>query len=61
MYIINFSVEELKKSLKDFSSFKDIDYDETFEAVLKNEYDIMKKALEKRIKELEAELKSQRL
>lgn len=61
--LINLQKEEiieLKKALREFTSFKYDDYDDTYEAVLKAEFDRMKVAYEARINKIQQEMEIQR-
>ncbi|CAI2361211.1 unnamed protein product [Moneuplotes crassus] len=53
-------IKSLKNTLREFTSFKYDDLDDTYEAALKSEFDRMKVAFEARIRKLQSELESQR-
>ena len=61
--LINLQKEEiiaLKNTLREFTTFKYDEYDETYEAVLKAEFDRMKAAYEKRINTMQNEMEQLR-
>jgi hypothetical protein len=51
---------DLKSALRGMTSMQGGDPDETYEAVLKDEFERMKRAFEKRIKGLQEDMKIQR-
>lgn len=53
-------INELKSTLREFTTFKYDDYDDTYEAVLKGEFERMKNAFQTRIDKMQAEMESQR-
>uniref|UniRef100_A0A7S3KB07 Uncharacterized protein n=1 Tax=Euplotes crassus TaxID=5936 RepID=A0A7S3KB07_EUPCR len=53
-------IQALKATLRGFTSSKDEDFDDTYEAVLKSEFDRMKAAFESRIAKLQEEMEVQR-
>ena len=61
--LINMQKEEivaLKDTLREFTTFKYDDYDDTYEAVLKGEFDRMKVAYEARLAKMQSEMEQQR-
>jgi len=47
----------LEQALRDFSSSPSMDYEETYEAVLRSEFELMRQRFEKQVADLKEELR----